>query len=425
MRICVHKAGDGGVAWWRIVQPYTWIKENTDAEVFIYDPMVHSPARLRDEQEAADILVYQMGFGEFIRNIVVANKERANPKKIVLEYDDNIFSVHPMNVAYKNFASEEMNMTFTDDKTAEYFTNFLRETKSEKKIVQNADGSWTVEMWKDGVDGFDTKANKIRAAATAEAMSMCDMLTVTNPELGKQFRQVRPTGTIAVIPNCIDLERWLPMKENDSENIRIGWSGGSAHFQDIHLIRKALWRIFDKYPAVKLVMQGVGFTSLFQPCKDNNYKDYTDRVEWRAWHTDNRTYPLDVRNLKCDIGICPVIDDSFNRGKSELKWIEFSAMKVPTVLSPVCYKSAVHGKTGLFANSEDEWFDCLDRLIQSDVLRKKISDAAHEKIVVDHTLTQYKCLYNALNALNDSKVGTGIIKPYKLNKIYKKELVTA
>lgn len=406
MRVCVHTVGDGGVGFYRTLQPYRWVGENSDIDVFIYDPKVHSPQRLKDEIEAADVLVYQMAFGEFIQNIVKNNAQRTKPKKIVLEYDDQIFSVHPMNPAYKNFGTEEVFITYKDKFTCDNAKMFLRERGDTREIIDNPDGSSTFEMWKDGKDGFDVKANRLRALGAQYAIAHADLVTVTNNFLGKQFRKYRPKGPIAVIPNVVDFERWLPMKPNETDEIRIGWQGGSAHYQDLHLIRKPLWKLLDKHKNLKLVLQGVGFDALFKANPDNNMTDYSDRIEWRAWHSDQRTYPLDLRDMRCDIGICPVIDDAFNRGKSELKWIEFGAMKIPSVVSPVCYTSVKHGKTGLVANSEKEWFDCLDLLISNKKVRDEMGQKVYDRIRGYHDVHQYQGLVNILKDLMANNIKT-------------------
>lgn len=405
-RVCVHTVGDGGVGFYRTIQPYRWVAENSDIDVFIYNPKIHSPQRLKDEIEAADVLVYQMCFGEFIKNIIIDNAQRMKPKKIVLEYDDYIFGVHPMNPAYKTFGTEEIFITYADRFAVENTKALLKSRGDSREVIDNPDGSASFQMWKDGKDGFDLKANRLRALGAQYAIANCDLVTVTNNYLGKQYRKFRTKGPIAIIPNVVDFKRWLPMKPNETNEIRLGWQGGSAHYQDLHMIRKPLWKLLDKHPNLKIVLQGVGFDALFKPNPDNNMTDYSDRIEWRAWHSDNRTYPLDLREMKADIAMCPVIDDPFNRGKSELKWIEFGAMKVPCVVSPVCYKSVAHGKTGFVANNEKEWFEYLDLLITNKEERLAMGERVYQRIKNHHSTNEYMGLVNVLRDLMADNIKT-------------------
>lgn len=169
-------------------------------------------------------------------------------------------------------------------------------------------------------------------------------------------------------------------------------------------MRKPLWKLLDKHPNLKIVLQGVGFDALFKPNPDNGMKDYSDRIEWRAWHSDNLTYPVDLRDMKADLAMCPVIDDAFNRGKSELKWVEFGAMKIPCVVSPVCYTSVKHGKTGFVANNENEWFEYLDKLISDEAFRLEMGERVYERIKNHHSVEEYRGLENILRDLMANNV---------------------
>jgi len=405
MRICVHPAGKGGVSFYRVRQPYAKISDK--CEVFIYDPDNHSPQRLNDEQEAANILVFQMGFGTAVQDVVAAQK--GGDKKVVMEFDDYIFEVNPMNPAYRTFGTKEYNLTYMDDKSAKRaIAEIERNPEDKRTYIQHKNGHVEVEMWKDGCNGFDLQANLTRASATKWSIANCDLVTVTTPELGKLFRKHRPSGPIAVLPNLVDFERWLPMKKNEDKEIRIGWQGGSAHYHDIHLVSKVLNRILKERPNVKLVMKGSYYPSLFE--------DVKDQVEWLAWHGDIDTYPLDVLDMKLDIGICPVIDDPFNRGKSDIKWVEYSAMKIPAVVSPVCYKNVKHGKTGFVASNGNEWYQYLTKLLDDKELRKEIAEKAYTRAKGYHNADIQSQAW--FSALTDMRMGV-----MKTIKHPKKELV--
>ena len=406
MRVCCTTAGRGGVAFYRIIQPYTYISQFVD--VFICDPAVHHKQRIDDEMEAADVIVFQMPFGEHYYKEIMKNKQRIKPKKIILEFDDNIFHIHPLNTAYKAYGQEEVLKYYAlgedIDKAEAHIVSSGMNLKVERfkpgeMEIEGRSIAGCVELHKDGVDGFDLKANQLRMAYTIKSVMEADMVTCTVEHLGKQFRKYRK-GPIAILPNFVDCDRFLEMKKHGTDEIRIGWQGGSAHFQDLHMIREVMWQIMDKYPNVKFVIQGAGFTGIF-PDK------YKDRVEWKPWHSDVNTFPLATRDLACDIGICPVIDDNFNRSKSELKFLEFSAMKVPTVCSHVTYWHAVkHAKTGFLAKNNKEWFEYLCELIEKPELRKQMGEKAYDRIKGYHNVDQSIMWLDMLNDLTGK-----IIKP--------------
>ena len=107
-------------------------------------------------------------------------------------------------------------------------------------------------------------------------------------------------------------------------------------------------------------------------------------------------YPMPMRifydwlgkNADWDIGIIPLVNTDFNKCKSELKYIEFSALGVPVVASDVnVYNESIeNGVTGFLVNDEDEWVDRLSLLIEDPVLRNGIVNNAREDILNNYSL---------------------------------------
>ena len=87
--------------------------------------------------------------------------------------------------------------------------------------------------------------------------------------------------------------------------------------------------------------------------------------------------------LSFDIGIMPLQDDLFSRGKCSFKAIYCMAHGVPVVISPVGMNCAVvaHGESGFFAITADEWTGALSQLIEDAELRGKLGRRARQTIV--------------------------------------------
>jgi len=393
MRVCVIPAGTGGVAFYRVNQPYSYLQKK-GYDVFIFNQLLHDSHRLHAEQMAADIIVFQCPWSEGILNavqLIKSGKSFGKNKKVVIEFDDNLFDVSPWNEKYNMFGIKEFKVGYYDKKTQD---TILRNLSPTDKREFKEDGQLQIDLWQDGRAGFNISENIKKYNATAEVCRIADLLTVTTSELGSQMRKYRPEGPIAVLPNLIDFDRWLPMKENKTEFLRIGWQGGSAHFEDLHLVSDQLIRLAKKYPQIKYVFMGQPYPSLFE--------EISDRVEWHGWHGDISTYPLVVRDLALDVGICPLVDNVFNWGKSPLKWEEYSAMIIPSVVSPVVYSRVVKdGKTALIAK-DDEWFSKLEKLVVDENYRHKISKRAYnvvkEKYSVDHSLKWWSALENLMRS---------------------------
>ncbi len=271
MKVCALPAGTGGVAFYRMKQPFRDL-QSKGHEIFMFDPEVHDGNRLHQEQAYADIMIYQCPWSEGILEAVKAIKKgKAFGKntKVVVELDDNLFNVDPWNEKYNMFGVEEKNITVPKN-NPETMKRFIENSKEEGWVrsVKNPDGSMSFDMWRDGYCDFNIKENLAKQNATRTLLNIVDLITVTTPELGKQMRKIAPKTKIAVLPNYVDFERWLPMEENKTDEIRIGWQGGSAHFDDLRLIIKDLEEIHEKYNSgekkrVRFCFMGIQYTSLF------------------------------------------------------------------------------------------------------------------------------------------------------------------
>ena len=126
-----------------------------------------------------------------------------------------------------------------------------------------------------------------------------------------------------------------------------------------------------------------------------------DRVRFTIW--GDGEYKTDVPNTrvvpfslaaeveelgKVDIGIMPMPDTPWTRGKCALKAIQYMARGIPTVVSPIGMSADVvqHGVNGLWASNEDEWVSTLDLLIRDEPLRLRFSVAGRNTIEQDYSL---------------------------------------
>ncbi len=75
-----------------------------------------------------------------------------------------------------------------------------------------------------------------------------------------------------------------------------------------------------------------------------------------------------------DVGIMPLPDDIYTRGKCGLKALQFMATGRPVVISPVGMNTTLvqHGENGLLASTEDEWIGALERLRDDPELRRTL-----------------------------------------------------
>ena len=108
-------------------------------------------------------------------------------------------------------------------------------------------------------------------------------------------------------------------------------------------------------------------------------------VENIAWSQENEIQALCTSH----IGVAPMIDDGWTRGKCALKVIQYMAAGLPVVSAAVGANKAVieHGKTGYLANNEREWLAATGELLNSADRRTKMGSAgqrlARERYAID------------------------------------------
>ena len=223
-----------------------------------------------------------------------------------------------------------------------------------------------------GYDGkvvkvFTTHKDKVNKVIEifVDCVRNCDMLQVSTPELADTYCNLN--DNIVVLPNYIDNSLYDKVKKKVNKKPVIGWFGTPTHLADIRLVSGCL--------PDNCTMKMAGDAGL-------NGKIFTEHGD--TWVTG--TYPLEGLpeiSSEMDIGITPLVDCKFNRGKSELKGIEFGAMGIPVVASRVApYERWVeHGINGYFASKTKHWIKYLKLLVNDRELRIKMGKANKAKAI--------------------------------------------
>jgi glycosyltransferase involved in cell wall biosynthesis len=107
-------------------------------------------------------------------------------------------------------------------------------------------------------------------------------------------------------------------------------------------------------------------------------------IEQPAWSLDRE---VELFNT-CDVGVYPLSDDEWSRGKCGFKAIEFMACGVPVVASAVGVNREIieDGVNGFLASTDDEWVDKLGRLLSDRALRERLGRAGRRTIEERYSL---------------------------------------
>jgi glycosyltransferase involved in cell wall biosynthesis len=186
-----------------------------------------------------------------------------------------------------------------------------------------------------------------------------------NEYLADYAREVNDRVTI--IPTTIDTEKYtVEPRARENEVPVIGWSGSYSTAQHLATLRGALQRLARQERFLLRVIGAPGFK-----IEDVN-------IEAVPWRPD--TEVAELRTF--DIGVMPLPDDEWSRGKCGLKALQYMGLGVPTVCSPVGVNTEIirDDENGLIASTEDEWVEKLTRLLRSAELRGRLGRAGRATV---------------------------------------------
>jgi tetratricopeptide (TPR) repeat protein/glycosyltransferase involved in cell wall biosynthesis len=232
--------------------------------------------------------------------------------------------------------------------------------------------------------------HRAKAPAIFEFAQLADVLTVSTEALAKEFK---PYGNVKVLPNRLSPTLWNDelidvakqhRAKHDLKQIRIGLIGGEDHQLDLAQLKQAIKAIITSTPHIEWVAYGDGAIALLKPLV------HADKLAEIKTNLDYRSHPARVAEMALDIALVPLLDDSFNQCRSNLKFLEFGFLGVPTVFSNVeSYNTTVgDGETGLLVNnSTDSWVKAIQRLIDNPTLREQIGAKAQKEVQTNWMLT--------------------------------------
>ncbi len=209
-------------------------------------------------------------------------------------------------------------------------------------------------------------------------------VTVATTTTGFLADKLREKGkTVYLVPNRLSAEdvEWSHAVSPRTPDgaVRVGYlSGTPSHNKDFATITDALITLFEKYPAMRLVLAGPLDT-------EDRLQAYADRIDQVPFVPRARLFG-NIASL--DINLAPLeIGNPFCESKSELKFFEAGIVGVPTVAAATrTFREAItDGTDGFVASSTDEWAEKIGALIADPELRARIGRAARETALEEYT----------------------------------------
>jgi len=191
-------------------------------------------------------------------------------------------------------------------------------------------------------------------------------------------------SNVILNPTTIDTENHHNQLKNQAENLHkivIGWTGTHSTLKYI--------------PEILPILDSISKTISFQLMIISNQPPDFQRnyIKFKKWNKDTEIEDL----LNFHIGIMPLTDDRWAKGKCGFKALQYMALGIPSVVSPVGVNTEIieDGKTGFLCKNADEWQKNLIQLIENQELRAEIGQKARQKV-----LEKYSVVSNQSNFLN-------------------------
>lgn len=253
-----------------------------------------------------------------------------------------------------------------------------RFAKSQAKLIFDFDDS----IWLSNVSDANKKWNWLKNPnKTREIITMSDLVFAGNQYLANYAKETN--NNVVIIPTTIDTKEYKPMT-GENEKICIGWSGSITTIQHFEYAIPFLTEIKKKYKD-KVEIKVLG---------DSNYVNHKLGIQGIGW--DKETEVKELSSF--DIGIMPLPDDEWSNGKCGLKGLQYMAIGIPTIMSPVGVNTEIinDGKNGFLANSNDEWISKIEALIESKELRVKLGVKGRETVINKYSVEAIKDSYLSL-----------------------------
>ncbi len=320
-----------------------------------------------------------------------ANGWQCDHSHIVTEEDDRIL-YKPGNYLEKaRFVSRCYKVRQADvDRMNDYDVIFLyrealmtrsirfeqRFRRSRAKLIFDFDDS----VWLPNVSEANRRWSWLKdASKTSKLIGMTDLVFAGNAYLADYARRFN-TNTL-IVPTTIDTDEYQPKQGVSEGPVTIGWSGSITTIQHFRFA----------IPALKVLKEKYGDRIHIRVIGDGTYSEPSLGVQGLPWK--KATELDDLRAM--DIGIMPLPDDEWARGKCGLKGLQYMALGLPTIMSPVGVNSEIiqDGQDGFLASTEQEWVQKLSRLIEDADLRQRMGAAARKTVVDRYSRNAWKERY--------------------------------
>lgn len=183
---------------------------------------------------------------------------------------------------------------------------------------------------------------------------------------------------VSILPTAVNTDVLYPLKKNEriADEINIGWVGTSFNYPNLYFLIDILNELMKNFTTLNFIV--------ISDREDKYLKRKVNKIRYIKWQQDKENYNLNLLH----IGIMPLIDNLWNRGKCGFKLIQYMSVGLATVSSPVGVNQEIisHGRNGFLAETKDEWYNYLKLLISNSKKREEVGISARKTILEKYSV---------------------------------------
>ena len=294
--------------------------------------------------------------------VLTNNPERASFRQRIGIYLD-FLRVKDIDCVVERFPSGSLARRMLFKQAANFDGVFIH-----KKRLNSFDAFWLRRYSRCVIYDFDDavmysdkhpeRPSRKRQKGFQRTVSLSDLVLAGNAYLAEHAEKYNPN--VAILPTGLDTNAYkIDVPAPNDGKIRLVWIGSASTLQYLIEIKPVLEEVGSRFDNLVLRIVCEDFIEL------NNLG-----VEKRPWSSENEVHDL----ATSDIGLAPLPDNRFTRGKCGFKILQYAAAGLPSIASPVGVNAEliIDGVTGFIAADTRQWIDRIMELIENPSLRKKM-----------------------------------------------------
>jgi glycosyltransferase involved in cell wall biosynthesis len=233
--------------------------------------------------------------------------------------------------------------------------------KYAKKIIYDFDDAVMYD------DKHPERPHYKRQTSFRRTATLADLVIAGNVYLADQAKRFNPN--VEILPTGLDTSAYqVPKPPSSDGKIRLVWIGSRPTLPNLKQIAPVLEEIGKRFDNVVLRIISDEFFDL-----------QNTPVEKLPWSLETEAAEL----INSDIGLAPLADNNFTRGKCGFKILQYQAAGLPVVASPVGVNADIgrEGLNGYHAVTLADWIEKLSALIKDTSLRTRMGQSAKQMVV--------------------------------------------